>query len=81
MLAPERWLHVSWVSIFRIAMQIGCSTQSSVRRWGPISYRYLEPHAEGLSLRLSFYIDIHWADANNDLPTRQRKASALQKTR
>src|SRR6266436_3037253 len=25
-------------------MQIVCSTQSSVRRWGPISYHYLEPH-------------------------------------
>src|SRR5882672_1830977 len=35
-------------------MQIVCSTQSSVRRWGPISYHYLEPHAEGLSCGYRF---------------------------
>jgi hypothetical protein len=42
------------VSIFRIAMQIVCSTQSSVRRWGPISYHYLEPHPKGLSCGYRF---------------------------
>jgi hypothetical protein len=30
---------------------------------------------------LAFFIDIQSTDAHGDLPTRQRKAAALQKTR
>jgi hypothetical protein len=37
--------------------------------------------AESPSPRLPFSIDIHSIDAHGDIPTRQRKAAALQKTR
>jgi hypothetical protein len=59
--------------------QIECSTQSSVRQWRTISYGYLVTR-RNFELRLPFSIDIHSTDAHGDLPTRQRKAAALQKT-
>jgi hypothetical protein len=50
-----------------------------VRQWRTISYGYLVTR-RNFELRLPFSIDIHSTDAHGDLPTRQRKAAALQKT-
>jgi hypothetical protein len=57
---------------------------SSVGRCEVIGYCYLFDRTardEDFSLSQSFSIDIHQTGAHGDLPTRQRKAAALQKTR
>jgi hypothetical protein len=55
-----------------------------VDRCEVIGYCYLFDRTardEDFSLSRSFSIDIHQTGAHCDLPTRQRKAAALQKTR
>jgi hypothetical protein len=55
-----------------------------VGRREAIGYCYLFDRTapgEDFSLPQSFSIDIRQAGAHGDLPTRQRKAAALQKTR